>query len=176
MITESSIYNLGQLFNQIALKFKDKIALKYPDNSFFSFKELNILSNKIANYLIEIGVKKNDVVIILNNQSNEGYALMIACLKIGAIYSNIDPKSPIDRFKKMVDVCNPKTIFYFQEQKLIHPKSKFDKKKIITINYEDQLFIDELRTISVFEPLCVEEVKDNNPAYIMFTSGSTGFA
>ena len=85
MTLDNLSYNLGQLFSQIAIKFKERVALKYPDHSVLSFRELDVLSNKIGNYLTQSGVRKMDVIFILNNQSNEAYALMIACLKIGAI-------------------------------------------------------------------------------------------
>jgi amino acid adenylation domain-containing protein len=175
MTTEGVNYNLGHLFGRIASNFKDKIALRYPDNSLLTFYELNTLSNKIANYLINIGVREKEVVIILNNQSNEAYALMIACLKIGAIYSNIDPKSPFLRFNKMVDVCNPKAIFYFNDQQLFTPESNFDVKTIQIINFESQQFKATLDTLSGDIPNGINKITGNNPAYIMFTSGSTGF-
>ena len=39
---------------------------------------------------------------------------MLACLKIGAVYSNIDPNSPIERLKRMLEICKPKYLFTYK--------------------------------------------------------------
>ncbi len=174
MNTDSLLINLGTLFYQKAFNNKRK-ALIYPDKSHLSFQELNSLSNRIANYLLELGIKKNDVIVILNNNTNTSYALMIACLKIGAIYSNLDPKSPIERFKKMVAVCSPKMLFYFDDQKIISKEFNLEFENKNLVNYESQSFSEEIDEMSIQEPKLLYEIEGSTPAYIMFTSGSTGF-
>ena len=44
---------------------------------------------------------------IFNNKSKLAFASMIACLKIGIIYTNLDVTSPIERLMKMIDTCQP---------------------------------------------------------------------
>lgn len=65
-----------------------------------SYNELNSLSNRIANYLLSFGVKPHDVVGIFNTKEVEGYASMLACLKIGAAYTNLDEENPPLRLEK----------------------------------------------------------------------------
>lgn len=55
MITETYHYNLGQIFDKVACQWSGNSALKYPDGKCYSYGELNCLSNKIVNYLIENG-------------------------------------------------------------------------------------------------------------------------
>ena len=74
--------NLGLYFEDVARRSGNHPALKY-DNCEISYQELNALSNKIANFLIEKGVAKQDVVGIFNTKEPTGYATMLACLKIG---------------------------------------------------------------------------------------------
>ena len=174
MNLNSSYNNLGTLFYQKAFNNKKK-ALTYPDKSNISFQELNRLANRIANYLLDFGIKKNDVIVILNNNTDTSYSLMIACLKIGAIYSNLDPKSPIERFKKMVAVCRPKMLFYFDDQKIISKEFNLDFENKFLINYESQSFSETIEGMSIHEPKFLYEIEGATPAYIMFTSGSTGF-
>jgi len=106
-------YNLGQLFNSIANKYCDQIAIRSIEPESTTYRELNTISNKIANYLLSLNIQRNDVVAILNDKTTIAYATMIACLKIGATYTNLDPKSPIKRFNRMLEICQPKLLFYF---------------------------------------------------------------
>jgi len=161
-------YNLGQAFSQIAAQ-NDAIAIKHVDGERCSFSTLERLSSQIAYYLVEQGIEKNDVIAILNNKSNTSYAIMVACLKIGAIYTNLDPKSPEERFEKMLGICQPKLKFYFEDQKLL------DEGSDGAINYESQDFLNHIQNQQDTLPLVNIRVKGSDPAYIMFTSGSTGF-
>lgn len=168
MSTTNQTYNLGQAFSSIASR-NDGIAIKYVDGEVCSFSTLETLSNQIANDLMQRGIQKKDVIAILNNKSNRSYAIMIACLKIGAIYTNLDPKSPEERFEKMLSICQPKLTFYFEDQKLLNENSEN------AINYESDDFLNRINNQENSFPSLNSEVEGSNPAYIMFTSGSTGF-
>lgn len=166
-------YNLGLKFDQIAKENFDRVAIRLIDERPVTYKELNTLSNKISNYLLSIGVKRNDVVAILNNKTKTSYALMIACLKIGAIYTNLDAKSPIERFERMIRVCNPKLLFFYQKKNGI--ANKFNSNTIKCIDYESIDFDCLISKSLEVYPVCETNITGNTPAYIMFTSGSTGF-
>ena len=109
---DSYIYNIGSFFSQVSSGNKDRIALKYPDGKTVSFFELEILSNQIAHYFIAHGLQKEDVIAIFNNKSPLGYATMLAALKIGVIYTNLDLTSPYERIKKIVERCRPKLLLF----------------------------------------------------------------
>ena len=166
-------YNLGQLFDQVAMFNEEQVAIKQAEGDHTNYSELNTLSNKIANYLLSLNVKQNDVVAILNNKSKTSYAIMIACLKIGAIYTNLDPKSPIERFNKMIAICNPKLLFYYQSNESII--NSFSNSSVKSIEYFSSEFSNYLNGFDGLFPLQNKEVSSSTPAYIMFTSGSTGF-
>jgi len=168
-------YNLGQLFNSIAIERDGHTALKFPNGELYTYYQLNTLSNQIAHYLIKKGIRRNDVIAILNNKSNVSYAIMIACLKIGAIYTNLDPKSPIERFKKMLGLCSPKLLFYYGLKDNLTVANEFNFIDVDGINYQEQPFLQTIASNPVMLPSCNTEVTSNTPAYIMFTSGSTGF-
>jgi len=106
------IYNLGQLFSFIAKQNSNRIAIILNENK-ITYQELHNLSNNIAEFLIFKGLKRGDVVAIFNNKTETSLAIMLACLKIGIIYTNLDHNSPVERFKKMIDICQPNLFFYF---------------------------------------------------------------
>jgi D-alanine--poly(phosphoribitol) ligase subunit 1 len=166
-------YNLGQLFHQVAEQNNNKVAIKLDEKEHILYQELNQLSNQLAQYLTTLNISKNDVVAILNNKSAYSYALMIACLKIGATYTNLDPKSPIERFNRMIAICNPKLLFYYQDEHSVI--NEFDNQQLVSINYSEESFTKKITHFNKDFTVNNTSITGNTPAYIMFTSGSTGF-
>ena len=166
-MSNSKAHNLGRFFSTISNLQRDKAAIRHVDETTFSFNELEILSNRIAYFLLDRGIVKEDVVAILNNKSNISYAIMLACLKVGAIYTNIDPKSPIERFYKMVDLCSPKLLFS-SNNRLIQEATVYSE---ITIDYNSEPFLERIASFSTSLPEENIQVDCKSPAYIMFTSG-----
>lgn len=165
-------YNLGIYFEDIVEKFSKNPALKFSEDNITPYDTLNAFSNKLARYLLSEGVLRNDVVCISGDKVLETFAGMIACLKIGAIYTILDPDNPKERMKKILKTCKPKVMLL--ENKLgaiLQDVAEEVKAKIIIKE-------DMKRKIAGFDDTNLKETKDvtgADPAYIMFTSGSTGF-
>jgi D-alanine--poly(phosphoribitol) ligase subunit 1 len=172
-MVESYIYNLGQKFEEQVACNPSHVALRFTYTSSLNYVDLNALTNRIANYLIGQNVMANDVVAILNNKSANAYATMLACLKIGAIYTNLDPKSPVERFKRMLDICSPKQILYYDEVR-DDIKVECDRNSNST-SYSNEKFEKKLSAFSSDLNFEMNIINGDTPAYIMFTSGSTGF-
>lgn len=167
-------YNLGRLFDRISRDNSERIAVKPIGKQPVTYQELNIQSNEVSKFLLKNGVRRGDVVVILNNKTALSYSIMIGCLKIGAIYSNLDPKSPVERFDRMVETCQPKVMFYASTDHKI--SDEFGSEEIQMIDYSSEEFSSSLSELDGENlPLYNSEVTSNTPAYIMFTSGSTGF-
>jgi D-alanine--poly(phosphoribitol) ligase subunit 1 len=165
------IYNTGKLFSTVAQQYADKVALKYPDGKTVTYTELDKLSNKIAHYFIAKGLKKGDVIALFNNKSPLGYSCMLAALKTGIIYTNLDLTSPYQRIKKILERCSPKYIFFDIDCDL---KKDIAELNIPGINlYEN--FSEQLSGHDDKLPQVTDSVTGAEGAYIMFTSGSTGF-
>lgn len=167
-------FNLGLCFYDIASSYPEHIALSYPDKKTISYRELNALSNQIARFFISKDFKKNQVVALLNNKSVTAYASMIACLKVGIIYSNIDYSSPWERINKILSTCLPVIILNDGIQSELEGQIKMNTS-IEVLGIQSLEFH---KIISIFETSDLEETKSitgTDPAYIMFTSGSTGF-
>ena len=159
------MYNLGLVFEYIAFKNSNKAALITEEKT-ISFNELNILSNKIVGLIVKKGLVKNDVVAIVHDKSQVAYSLMIACLKLGVIYTCLDPNSPKKRIDKILKISNPKLIFSYKDLEI---------KNFETLFYNKEDFIESLKPAKKALPSYNKIVNSNDPAYLMFTSGSTGF-
>lgn len=165
---------MAQLFYSIVDKFKNKKAICFIDNQFISYAELNHLSNKIARLLIEKGVRIKDVVCIFNNKTRYGFATMLACLKIGAIYTNLDPENPKARLKRIFDICQPR--LFVTDIEADEKISGLNKDlKLDYINLTDDSILKKIDSYKHDNIAESNLISGSNPAYIMFTSGSTGF-
>lgn len=169
-------FNLGIRFQNIVEKYSKKSAIRSSTNKsgLVDYVNLNNKSNQIANFLLDQKITKKDVVCISSKKVINTYASMIACLKIGSPYVILDYQSPIGRLKKIIDKSNPKALLVHNEiEKRInrlYPEN-IEKKKIYNIDDLD-------KRIKIYDKnnlLITEKIRGDNPAYIMFTSGSTGF-
>lgn len=167
-------YNLGQFFSRVAHENSISVAIKTTNDDFITFHDLEILSNRIAHHLINSGIRKNEVIAILNNKTFTSYALMIACIKTGVIYTNLDPKSPVERLNKMLLVCSPKCLFHAGNEH-VDTIGRVKSEEILLVDYTAEQFQAQINKQPNELPNLNANVTSSNPAYIMFTSGSTGF-
>jgi D-alanine--poly(phosphoribitol) ligase subunit 1 len=164
-------YNLGLQFQDLVESQPDNIALEFDGFNKISYSELNRISNQLARYLIHSGVKKNDVICISGIKTIETYALIIACLKIGAIYVFIDSDSPLERLSRIIKTCAP--VLIIVESDLIKSlENLIVEVKVLDIGFDlrQELSKHDKENLSA-----TNYINSNEPAYIMFTSGSTGF-
>ena len=167
------IYNLGQAFESVAKATPNKKALLFIDKSFCTYKELNERANSFAFFMNSCGLKKGDVVTIFNDKSLSPFSIMIACLKSGITYSNLDINSPRERLKKMVEICHPALFFTpTAHASLLHEIGIPDEK---IKKYDHYELVNALATSTQEIEVDCSEIDGSTPAYLMFTSGSTGF-
>ena len=81
---------------------KNKIALVYKERR-ITYGELDILSDKIAQFLKKHGAGKEKVVSILLSRSEMMIVAAVGALKAGCAYQPLDPSYPNDRLKFMVE-------------------------------------------------------------------------
>ncbi len=165
-------YDLIEIFEKKVETYPNKIAIIFSNNQKITYSELNGKANQLANVLISNKLSHGDVLCISGEKNINTYATILACLKIGIIYSIYDPKSPVERLKKIFAKCRPKGV--------IINKNEIELKKIIKNNKEINLIINnsisdnELINYSKNFITNYSKFDSSSAAYIMFTSGSTG--
>jgi D-alanine--poly(phosphoribitol) ligase subunit 1 len=165
-------FTLAQHFEQVVETFAAKTAIAYPNGNNYSFAELNNIANRLAQFLRNNNIQQGDTVGIFNEKTINAYALMIACIKTGVIYTNLDNRSPWIRLERILNTCKPKAVFYDENPPIIFGE---------LAGYFPDTAQYHLDKIDISSPLeIVKGFLDQNfhgdsPAYIMFTSGSTGF-
>jgi D-alanine--poly(phosphoribitol) ligase subunit 1 len=166
------ISNLGLKFRGIVGDHAARPALRETGGGITSYAQLDQLSNRTARLLIERGLRRGDVVGIFHDKSPAAFAAMLACLKIGLIYTNLDPDSPWERLRKMIQTCEPKAII----NAFLEPPhaTALQEQPVIVIHLRQPATSTELHKRDPAEFPGVGDVTGAHPAYIMFTSGSTG--
>ncbi len=164
-------YNLGLLFSEVVKRNPEQTALFYDKDTKVSYSELNRLSNQIANWLIEKGIVKQEVIGIFNTKKKQSFALMLAALKLGIVYVNLDITSPTERLIKITNRCQQRFLFF--DDPLGGEKAL--KLNNSAIDLSSQEFLNEITHKEELELTESKNICSDNPAYIMFTSGSTGF-
>lgn len=80
----------AEKFGEIARQYPDKTALIYMGAK-ISFKELDELSNRLANYLLNIGIQPDEVIGIHLPNIPAHYIGIIAVQKVGAVSTGLSP-------------------------------------------------------------------------------------
>jgi D-alanine--poly(phosphoribitol) ligase subunit 1 len=162
----SGCVNLGQAFERVRKARAGHTALSYPTGERITYEELGERVDRIATGLVARGLSPGLVVALFNHKSPDGIAAILACNKLGLLYTNIDPASPPERCVRIMDTCMPEIILV--------DEPSVDAMRAITGRHAEKLVA--LHEIAMLGgTYTLGDATGSEGAYIMFTSGSTGF-
>ncbi len=130
----------------------------------WTYAKLDNISNCLAEEIINICDIKTDIIAILLETEAWAIASILSVLKTGKIYVPLDMDFPELRLKNILENSQAKVIIT-NENNIKLAQSLSEKIKIINIDE-----IDINQTVN-FPNL---SIKPHTPAYILYTSGSTG--
>lgn len=163
------IQNLGIAFQEIARQHADRAALIYPaTGEQITYRELGLLADRITGILWARGLRHGQVAAMFHDKSPAAFAAMLACLRLGILYTNLDPGNPCERQRKILNTCQPHVIINaFPDIPCGYA--------LEAEGFRDVLHLRDMPAMDRAEPLpkC-PAIGGGSPAYIMFTSGSTG--
>jgi len=172
-------YLLNHHLQDTAEKNPDNIYVWDSKNS-FSYHEANIQSNRLANFLIDMGVKRHDRVAIVLPRSAQSLVALHGVLKAGAIYVAVNPKTPVERIAFILNDCDCKVLITNNALATQTLTALTHKKVILTEAPQGEMnlpsdCISFSCTSADFKSSCPENKNiDLDLAYILYTSGSTG--
>lgn len=129
-----------------------------------TYGELAALASRCAAYLGTRGVGQGSVVALQLSKRLEAYVLLLACLRLGAPYLFVDPKNPPERTARMAERVRPT---------LMVTTTVGSAGMCPTFELGDENASAWLSSLPDRTPP-YSAVTGTDPAYIMFTSGSTG--
>ncbi|MGA1845919.1 AMP-binding protein [Deferribacter abyssi] len=192
---------IGEYLKHIADKYPDNEAVIYPFRGIrLTYKELDLLTDKLAYALLKLGVKKGDHVAIWAHNVPEWIYLLFATAKIGAVLVTVNTmyrERELEYLLKQSDtkylflVERYRTIDYAKTLYNIYPELAEGRKsekfplleKVVMIDDKDfsgMINFDELYKIGdSFDKEELEKVMSsleyNDVINMQYTSGTTGF-
>jgi amino acid adenylation domain-containing protein len=136
-----------------------------------SYGELETLSNRIARLLRDLGVRRHDRVCLLLAKSPVTVAAMLGALKADCVYVPLDLASPPVRLAKILIAADVAVAFANRDSAVgplhaLRDRGLFGDTHIVFLDESDVDCRDS-------QPLESRNSPDD-PAHILFTSGSTG--
>jgi amino acid adenylation domain-containing protein len=155
---------IHQLFAECVDAEPDRVALLFKTQQ-ITYGELNDRANRLAHYLINLGVKVDDIVGIAIDRSVETIVGILGILKAGGAYLPLDLASPSSRISAIVTDAQVSIIL--TQADLVHRLPQQQARIICLDNDWSEIAEAESSNPQV-------AVQSENLAYVMYTSGSTG--
>ncbi len=153
-----------RLFEQWVDKQPDHPAAQYGEQ-ILTYAELNARANQLAHYLIDQGVGRDEIVGISLPRSLAVPTAILAILKAGAAFLNIDPAYPPERIRYMIEDSGLRFLITTETLAQTLPLGAVQA----IIPQKEQAKIEGYSGENPNRP-----VDARNLAYVIYTSGSTG--
>ncbi|KJE96719.1 aminoadipate-semialdehyde dehydrogenase [Capsaspora owczarzaki ATCC 30864] len=97
-------------FSARAALHPDRTAIVQGESEVFTYRQLDELSNRVANHLIRHGIQVEDVVALYAHRSAALVVAIMGILKAGATFTVIDPAYPVQRQIIYLSVAKPRAV------------------------------------------------------------------
>ena len=175
--------HVGDWIGVSARKWPQKTAIVFEEKH-ISYREVDEKANRIANAMLNMGIKKGDIVSIQSHNCPEFVFLIWGAAKIGAIFSPINFGATPQEVVEQISDNEAKILFVEDSlvQNILTVKDKLSsvkkfvvirlKDNINNINPEGWIDFDEMYTAPDTEP--ESEHTGEDLIALLYTSGTTG--
>ena len=158
--------HLTSYLEESVLRFPERPAVFDQDGSSLTFAELHRRSDRLAEFLVEKGVKPGDRVGIVMAKSLISYTLLWSVIKCGAAYVPVDWTNPPERVAQILADCGVRLI-------LADPESP-DLSEVV----DESILMDAAAFEAAANRLPTGSLPTSRSAddlvFLLYTSGSSG--
>jgi len=129
----------------------------------WSYREVDDFSNNLAKHLQTAGCGRDDRIVLFMPKNPRTIASIIGILKAGCVYVPIDVNGPAPRGSKIIESADPKIILVDESTRLCAEEIA-SKRPLLDVSSPTR----EYSGVAKVPRRC------EDPAYILYTSGSTG--
>ncbi|UED85078.1 non-ribosomal peptide synthetase [Streptomyces profundus] len=156
-----------QLLETQATHHPHRTALTYQ-NTHLTFEELNHRANQLAHYLTAHGAQPDTLITTALPRTEQALIALWATLKTGATYHPIDPQGPTQRLTHILNDAQPTHLIT-----TTHHTTHLPTPPTTThITLDDPHLQRILASLPTTNPTTTHH--PHQPAYLLYTSGSTG--
>lgn len=164
-------YLVHHLLEDSARRYPENTALVDGDRR-LSYRQLDQQANQLAHLLVENGVSRGDRVAIYLDKSLESVVAVYGVMKAGAAYVPFDPDAPVARLAYIAGNCAIRCLLTGSEKveqirAILEAGGGFET---IVLNGQAR----DARLDASATNRLASEIIDQDLAYILYTSGSTG--
>ncbi|MBC2607980.1 amino acid adenylation domain-containing protein [Pelagicoccus albus] len=171
---------LHQSIERNALERPDSIAFRCRGD-LLTYAQLYTAACQLANTLLEQGLSPLDRVGIHMNKSLELPVAIYGILLAGGVYVPIDASAPLNRIEFIIQDCGIHFLVTNKEKRRtiasLEQNQKLPLRTVIGIQRDDTIHRTYVDWCSIYDSVSAppeNKAKEDDLAYIMYTSGSTG--
>ncbi|SLM64223.1 MULTISPECIES: non-ribosomal peptide synthetase [Dickeya] len=158
---------IHQLFEQQAAQRPQALALQMGHTR-LCYRELNQRANRLAHYLIALGVQPDTRVAVCTGRTEMMLIALLATLKAGGAYVPLDPEYPATRLAYIVENASPKVLLVDRRGREVFAGPHGEVTVVDLAGQEANW-----AALPDSNP-SVRALNVNHLAYVIYTSGSTG--
>ncbi|MGE5479919.1 MAG: amino acid adenylation domain-containing protein, partial [Chloroflexota bacterium] len=151
--------SIPDLFRKIALANPANTAIE-SDRFKCDYERLNRITDSIAQFIINKGISKGDVVALQTRRDEKYILCMLGIMKSGAVYLPIDEKTPADRVRYILSNASAKLLI------------AGDSQKAEEAGAAEVVLIEEIPGDLTL--INSPAISPDDISYIIYTSGTTG--
>lgn len=169
--------NIGKFLTKSAVTFPNKLALAHGNRE-FSYKETNERVNKLANALGELGIKKGEHVALLQSNCTQYLEILFACFKAGIATVPMNHRLHPTELSFIINDSEAVAVFLSEEFKetIQSRRNEFPNvKHYVCLSKPLPEMMDYEDILKAKSPQYEEiDVSQDDPAWLFYTSGTTG--
>ncbi|KAF8587754.1 acetyl-CoA synthetase-like protein [Ramaria rubella] len=158
--------NISDLIGLQVEKTPQRIALQFDQEIFLTYRQMDSLSNDLAQKLVKRGISRGMLVALYMDKSIEMFLSILAVHKAGGGYVPLDPEHPAERIRTIVELA---------QTKMVLTSSELESQVVSTL--ADTGVSTVLVAYGGLSPAAkpdVGPVGRDDICHVLFTSGSTG--
>jgi len=153
-----------RVFERLARERPRSLAVSF-DNHSLTYEQLDAQSNRLAHHLLALGVKPASAVCVCVHPSLDIVVAFLAIWKAGAVYVPLDPAYPKALIARILDDLQPAMVLTTSALGALTNRQRYAQFCFDTDSHRTQVLPASAPAV---------QVTLDDPAYILYTSGTTG--
>ncbi len=148
----------------------EKVAVtSFDTEEKYTYNQLHIYANRLVEKFESLGLQEGDRIAVLAEHSLHYLVLLSACQRSGIIIVPLNYRLSLKDLEALFLDCNPALLLYSETQK--------EKLEELTVALPRTIHLDLIKYYYQ-DDVCVKprtfQIKERNPIFIFYTSGTTG--